>query len=88
VAKPIIERAIRTNVSFLNKIRNKNSTDFTDNLDGDILHQDEVWKNIKEIGMFEPLVIRVNLKSNEICLESGNHRIKTAKKTEWNIYPV
>jgi len=67
-------------VSFLNKIRNPSSTDYTDDLNGNIIHQDMVWENIKEIGMFEPLVIRVNVYSNEIRLESGNHRVKTPMK--------
>tara|TARA_B100002019_G_C21254523_1_gene593068 strand:+ start:1588 stop:2058 length:471 start_codon:yes stop_codon:yes gene_type:complete len=63
---------------FLKSIANPSSTDETDLLSGEIVHQDKVWEDIKKNGMVEPLHIRINPKTREVRLESGNHRIKTA----------
>jgi len=64
--------------SFLKSIANPEATKFTDLLNGDIVHQDLVWKNIKDEGLYEPLLIVIGYKNKTIRLESGNHRINTA----------
>lgn len=75
-------------VSFLDLIRNKNNKPFTDDLDGNIIHEDEVWKDIELNGMFEPLIIRIGFKNKTIRLESGNHRIRSALKNGYTHLPV
>lgn len=63
---------------FLDKYRNKKSTNFTDLYSGEILHERLVWNDIKKNGMIEPLLIIIGYKNKTIRLESGNHRIKLA----------
>tara|TARA_B100000700_G_scaffold331722_1_gene467529 strand:+ start:12447 stop:12920 length:474 start_codon:yes stop_codon:yes gene_type:complete len=72
---------------FLLNIANKESTNYTDLLSGDIVHQNKVWYDIKNNGMQEPLLIRINPKTKEVRLESGNHRIKTAIKDNFTHLP-
>ena len=75
-------------VDFLKKIANPKSTNFTDLLSGEIVHQDIVWKNIKEEGLQEPLLIVISYDHKTIRLESGNHRIKTAIKDGYTHLPI
>lgn len=63
---------------FLYQISCKDNQPYTNLLNNDIVHQDKVWEDILKNGMLEPLLIRISLKTKEIRLESGNHRIKTA----------
>jgi hypothetical protein len=75
-------------VSFLKKIANLEATDHTDLLNGDIVHQDLVWNNIKEEGLQEPLLIIIGYDNKTIRLESGNHRITTAIADGYTHLPV
>ncbi len=65
-------------LDWLLTISNPNPTDSTDLLDGRIVHQDIVWRDIEKNGMLEPLLMVVSGKHRTIRLESGNHRIRTA----------
>ena len=51
-----------------------------DLMDGTIVTQDELWKNIQEEGMHTPLIMRVGLNNKKFRLESGNHRIQVFHK--------
>lgn len=77
---PWSEFGLVENISlhFLLNISNKKTTNQTDLLNGEIVHQDLVWEDIKKNGMQEPLMIRINPNNKEVRLESGNHRIITA----------
>ena len=75
-------------VQFLKKIANPEATNHTDLLNGDIVHQDLVWENIKEEGLQEPLLIVIGYDDKTIRLESGNHRIKTAIADGYTHLPV
>ena len=75
-------------VDFLLKYCNPSPTNETDLHTGEIVHQDVVWENIKEEGMHEPLMLRINPGSNEIRLESGNHRVRLAKRDKLLFLPV
>lgn len=75
-------------VDFLYSIRNKKSTVTTDLLDGTIVPEEKVWENIKKEGMVEPLLVRIGLNDKTIRLESGNHRIKLAKKEGYTHLPI
>lgn len=48
----------------------------TDLMDGSEADLDELWKDICEKGLYEPLIMRVGIKNKKFRLESGNHRIK------------
>jgi hypothetical protein len=75
-------------VNFLKKIANQESTDYTDLLNGEIVHQSIVWENIKAEGMFEPLLIVIGFDNKRIRLESGNHRIKVAIEDGYTHLPT
>lgn len=75
-------------VDFLLRFCNPNPTEETDLCDGTICHQEKVWKNILEEGMQEPLMLRINPNEKEIRLESGNHRVRLAKKYNISHLPV
>lgn len=75
-------------VNFLKEIANPSSTDYTDLLSGEIVHQSVVWENIKKEGMFEPLLIVIGFDDKRIRLESGNHRIKVAIEDGYTHLPA
>lgn len=75
-------------VDFLLRFANPNPTEETDLCNGEIHHQEVVWQNILDEGMQEPLMLRVNPYDNEIRLESGNHRVRLAKKYGFKYLPV
>jgi hypothetical protein len=60
----------------------------TDLYNGEVCDQEIVWKNIMEEGMYEPLMLRINPYLSEIRLESGNHRVRLAKKYGVTHLPV
>jgi len=60
----------------------------TDLLDGTLVSMDELWNNIVEFGLFNPLIIRVGLKNKKFRLESGNHRIQLFKKYSIPFVPL
>jgi len=74
-------------VNFLKQISNPKSDEYTNLPNGKLVHQDKVWDNIIENGMFEPLLITISVKNKKIRLESGNHRINTAIKNEVSTLP-
>jgi len=56
--------------------------------DGTEVDLDGLWKNICEIGLLDPLVIRVGLKNKKFRLEAGNHRIQVLHRNHIEIIPV
>ena len=47
-----------------------------DLMDGTIVTPNELWKNILQEGLYDPLIIRVGLKNKKMRLEAGNHRVQ------------
>jgi hypothetical protein len=45
-------------------------------VDGTPADLDALWANICEVGLFNPLILRVGLGNQKFRLESGNHRIQ------------
>lgn len=72
----------------MKSISNVRATDYTDLLTGEIVHQSLVWRDIKESGLQEPLLIVIGYDNKTIRLESGNHRIKTAIEDGYTHLPV
>ena len=72
----------------LESISNKNAADDVSLTSGKIEHQDIVWDRIKKNGMAEPLLIIIDSKHKTIQLETGNHRIHTAKVDGYTHLPV
>lgn len=52
----------------------------TDLSDGSMVNLNELWENILDVGLQDPLIMRVGLKDNNFRLESGNHRIQVLYK--------
>ena len=75
------------NIEFLISIANPNATQFTDLLDGSIVHQNTVFDDIEQHGMAEPLLIVISWQHNTIRLESGNHRIHVAHERGYTHLP-
>ena len=75
-------------IKFLSSIANPYSTNSTDLLNGEIVHQDKVWENIEKEGMQEPILVVIGYKNKTIRLEAGNHRIKTALKIGYTHLPA
>ena len=65
-------------IEWLMQFSHPSPSDFTDLVNGELLHQDEVWKDILKNGMLEPLLFVINKKSKTMRLESGNHRVRVA----------
>lgn len=47
-----------------------------DLMDGTVVTLDELWENILEVGLCNPLIMRVGLANKKFRLEAGNHRIQ------------
>ncbi len=47
-----------------------------DLMDGTLVTVDELWENILEVGLVNPLIMRVGIKNKMFRLEAGNHRIQ------------
>ena len=75
-------------IDFLIAAANPKPTKETDLITGEICHQEVVWKNILKEGMYEPLMLRINPYQREMRLESGNHRVRMAKKYGIKYLPV
>ncbi|WP_318493482.1 ParB N-terminal domain-containing protein [Photobacterium leiognathi] len=72
----------------LSQIANPLATDTTDNLEGEVVDQEDVWRDIIENGMRDPLLVVISWRYKTIRLESGNHRVKMAKKYGVDRLPV
>jgi hypothetical protein len=59
-----------------------------DLLDGTLVDVESLWKNICEVGMFNPLIMRAGLKNKKFRLESGNHRIQAFHEHGIKMIPV
>lgn len=59
-----------------------------DLMDGTIVTMDELWDNILEFGLFNPLVMRVGIKNGMFRLEAGNHRIQVFHRHGISPIPV
>lgn len=77
-----------TDINLILSVANPKATDYTDLLDGNIVHQEKVWEDIEKEGMQEPLLIIIGYDKKTIRLESGNHRIKVAKDKGYTHLPV
>jgi hypothetical protein len=58
------------------KYYGRDVTPEVDLLDGKIVSMDKLWENMLEVGLHNPLIIRVGLKNRKFRLEAGNHRIQ------------
>lgn len=45
-------------------------------MDGTTVTLEQLWHNIIEEGLYNPLIMRVGLKNKKFRLEAGNHRIQ------------
>jgi hypothetical protein len=43
---------------------------------GTLVNLEDLWQNILEEGLYDPIIIRVGIKTNTFRLEAGNHRIQ------------
>jgi hypothetical protein len=72
-------------VPLLEVIANSEATDTTDTGDGSgrQFPLDEIWQGILKQGMRDPLIVKIGLAPGlaTIRLESGNHRIRSAKQS-------
>lgn len=59
-----------------------------DLLDGTLISMEDLWENILEIGLYNPLVMRVGLHNKKFRLEAGNHRIQLFHKHGVSTIPV
>lgn len=59
-----------------------------DLMDGTIVTLDELWENIKSVGLHNPLIMRVGLKNKKFRLEAGNHRIQVLHQHGIKMIPV
>lgn len=82
------ENVYDTDINLIHSIANPKATDYTDLLNGDVVHQERVWENIEKEGMQEPLLIIIGYDKQTIRLESGNHRIKVAKDKGYTHLPA
>ena len=60
----------------------------TDLLDGTIVSMEALWENILEVGLHNPLIMRVGLKNKKFRLEAGNHRIQVFHQHGVPLIPV
>jgi hypothetical protein len=58
------------------KYRGTDVSPGADLVDGTPATMEELWENILEVGLCDPLIMRVGLRNNKFRLESGNHRIQ------------
>lgn len=65
---------------WLFKFRGPDVTPATDLKNGAIVDVENLWENIKQEGLYDPLIIRVGIKNRKFRLEAGNHRIQVLKK--------
>lgn len=63
-------------------------TPMTNLKDGTIVGLDELWENILEEGLHDPLIMRVGIKNKKMRLEAGNHRIQLFHKHNIKMIPV
>ena len=59
-----------------------------DLMDGTIVTLDELWENILEVGLCNPLIMRVGLANKKFRLEAGNHRIQMLHKHGVKLTPL
>jgi hypothetical protein len=59
-----------------------------DLMDGTIVNLDELWNNIKNEGLYNPLIMRVGLKNKKFRLEAGNHRIQVLHQNGIKMTPL
>ena len=59
-----------------------------DLMDGTIVTLDELWENILEVGLCNPLIMRVGLANKKFRLEAGNHRIQMFHKHGVKLTPL
>ena len=65
---------------WLYKIRGVDVSPIGDLMDGTPVGLDDLWNNISEEGLHDPLIVRVGRINRKYRLESGNHRIQVFKK--------
>ncbi len=59
-----------------------------DLIDGTLVNLDELWNNIKNEGLYNPLIMRVGLKNKKFRLEAGNHRIQVLHQNGIKMIPL
>lgn len=60
----------------------------TDLKDGSIVTMDELWENILNEGLHDPLIMRVGVDNKKFRLEAGNHRIQIFHQHGVSMIPV
>lgn len=45
-------------------------------MDGTRVPFEDLWRNLLEEGLYEPLIMRIGLKNKKFRLEAGNHRVR------------
>ena len=59
-----------------------------DLMDGTIVTLDELWENILEVGLCNPLIMRVGIVNKKFRLEAGNHGIQMLHKHGIRMTPL
>jgi hypothetical protein len=70
------------------RFRNVDADPFTDLKNGRIVGLDQLWENILEEGLHDPLIMRVCRFTRAGRLETGNHRIWVFKEKGIPFVPV
>jgi hypothetical protein len=65
---------------WLFQYRGPDVTPETEIKDGTIVTVDELWENITQEGLYDPVIIRVGKDNQKFRLEAGNHRIQVLFK--------
>ncbi len=73
---------------WLYKIYGTDVTPVADLKDGTLVGLDELWKNLQEEGLYDPVLIRVGIKNKKYRLEAGNHRIQVLYKNNIEYTPA
>lgn len=59
-----------------------------DLMDGTLVDLEGLWRDLREHGMHEPLIMRIGLTNKKFRLESGNHRIQVLHAHQVPFIPV
>ncbi len=75
-------------MSFVWKYWGRDVSPSADLMDGTIVTLDTLWQNLLKEGLYNPLIMRVGLKSKTFRLEAGNHRIQVLHAHGVEMVPV
>lgn len=75
-------------VDWVFKYRGTDVSTTADLKNGNLCSLDDLWNDIKENGLFDPLIVRMGRTSRTLRLEAGNHRIQVLKEHGIDKVPV